>query len=294
MGKHAYLIMAHNQVETLKSLLTCLDYIDNDIYLHLDKKWLSCNLNLIKEQVKFSKLYILDNRIDVKWGTYSQIECEINLIKEAVKNEYQYYHLMSGVDLPLKTQSEIHKFFEDNTGTEFVHFDKELIDLEVYKRVSKYNFFSSKSKNIFSKIAFKALMFIETPIDLGKKYNMIYQKGANWFSITHELSRYIISNESLVHKMFRYTRCADEIFLQTFVINSKFTDKLSPDNFCDNYKTIQYCIDWKRGNPYVYRDCDYDSLLKSDMCFARKFDWDIDKDIIVRITKTVSLTDKII
>ena len=30
-------------------------------------------------------------------------------------------------------------------------------------------------------------------------------------------------------------------------------------------------IDWRRGNPYVWRDEDYDELIHSDRIFARKF-----------------------
>lgn len=36
--KHAYLIMAHTQFEQLGVLLELLDYGENDIYLHIDKK----------------------------------------------------------------------------------------------------------------------------------------------------------------------------------------------------------------------------------------------------------------
>ena len=36
--KHAYLIMAHDKFEQLAMLLQCLDYPDNDIYIHIDKK----------------------------------------------------------------------------------------------------------------------------------------------------------------------------------------------------------------------------------------------------------------
>lgn len=40
MGKHAYLIMAHNQWEVLAQLLEVIDDPRNDIYLHIDKKCL--------------------------------------------------------------------------------------------------------------------------------------------------------------------------------------------------------------------------------------------------------------
>lgn len=35
--KHAYLIMAHTQLEQLKKLVKFLDYDGNDVYVHIDK-----------------------------------------------------------------------------------------------------------------------------------------------------------------------------------------------------------------------------------------------------------------
>ena len=38
-----------------------------------------------------------------------------------------------------------------------------------------------------------------------------------------------------------------------------------------NYRGHMRLIDWRRGNPYVWRDEDYDELIHSDRIFARKF-----------------------
>ena len=38
MGKHAYLIMCHNNLEVLKTLVSLLDDSRNDIYIHIDRK----------------------------------------------------------------------------------------------------------------------------------------------------------------------------------------------------------------------------------------------------------------
>lgn len=35
--KHAYLIMAHHELKLLKVLITLLDDVRNDIYLHVDR-----------------------------------------------------------------------------------------------------------------------------------------------------------------------------------------------------------------------------------------------------------------
>ena len=38
MGKHAYLIIAHNNFYILKKLIALIDDERNDIYIHIDKK----------------------------------------------------------------------------------------------------------------------------------------------------------------------------------------------------------------------------------------------------------------
>ena len=45
---------------------------------------------------------------------------EYLLLKESKNKNYEYYHFISGVDLPLKTQDEIHDFFQKNNGKEIV------------------------------------------------------------------------------------------------------------------------------------------------------------------------------
>ena len=289
MGKHAYLIMAHNQKNMLQSLIECLDYKENDIYVHLDRKWEDIEINDIYKFATESKIFILKERIDVKWGTYSQIECELLLLQEAAPGHYQYYHLMSGMDLPLKTQEEIHSFFDERNGTEFIHFDGKEIDTQTYKRVSKYNFIITKNKNLISRILYNLLMGLQLCVDRAKKYNVVFYKGANWFSITDALAQYVVEKSAWIKEVFQYARCGDEMFLQTLVINSKFKESLVNNNFCDNYETIQYCIDWNRGSPYVFKKEDISLLKDSNMCFARKFDMNIDDQIVSLIKNNVGV-----
>lgn len=65
-GKHAYLIMAHNQPEHLKKLLCVLDNERNDIFIHIDKKS-SMNKKLFLDVCQKSKVFFT-NQINVYWG----------------------------------------------------------------------------------------------------------------------------------------------------------------------------------------------------------------------------------
>lgn len=277
MKKHAYLIIAHNNFYILEKLLRLLDDERNDIYIHIDKKVKKFNFKYFqticnKSNIKFIK------RMKVYWGGYSQVQCELNLLEEASKNNYQYYHLISGVDLPIKTQSYIHDYFNKNKGTEFIRFMESGWD---YTRVSKVHLINDycKINNKFLELTYFILnkmanKFINKDnYDRSKKFDYEFKKGDNWFSITHECAKYILSNQNLIRKMFKYSVCPDEHFIHTLIYNSKFKDKIS-------YNTCLREIDWNRGFPYVYKSEDYNMLMKSENLFARKFDSNQDKDII--------------
>ena len=119
MKKHAYLIMAHNNWKILEKLLILLDDKRNDIYLHIDLK---SDFIDFSSKVHNANLFIF-HEIDVRWGDISLIQVEFFLFKTAYcKGNYSYYHLISGSDLPLKTQDEIHAFFDAHYPTEFIGF----------------------------------------------------------------------------------------------------------------------------------------------------------------------------
>ena len=48
-------------------------------------------------------------------------------------------------------------------------------------------------------------------------------------------------------------------------------------------------IDWKRGGPYVFRINDYEELIGVRSIFARKFDENIDIDIVNKIYQTIKV-----
>ena len=82
--------------------------------------------------------------MDVQWAGYSMIECELSLMENALKKEYSYLHLLSGADLPIKSQIQIHDFFEKNAGKEFIQFNSEKVSEEYKNRIRYYYFFQEK------------------------------------------------------------------------------------------------------------------------------------------------------
>ena len=287
-NKHAYLIIAHKSDYTFTSLIQLLDDPLNDIYVHMDKKNTGFNERTIS--TKYSKLTFVE-RICVTWGGYSQIQSELILLKHAVLGEYKYYHLLSGEDLPIKSQAFIHQFFD--TAGEKIFLDFYSKDFIHYERINYYHLFQEhlgKKNSIFWN-----RWFIKGQKILGIKRSKGNQfgKGANWFSIPHAFAQYIVDNEAWIDHIFRHTLCGDELFAQTLLLRSPYADWLFYNGFDDNTISIMREIDWKRGNPYIFRRPDFDNLMESDRMFARKFDCKIDREIIDRIKEQLLSKQKI-
>lgn len=275
MKKHAYLIMAHNEPYILEKLILLLDDKRNDIYIHIDKKNKSINLDHLKTIVKYSNIYYT-KRLDIRWGSYKQIKCEYLLLEEATKLQYQYYHFISGVDLPIKSQDDIHSFFDKNAGKEFIHYFKhQYIHDHRLERIKYYHLFTNnlRSSNKYLKILYQKLHSITLKIQKVFKVNRIKNKqfmyGANWFSITDSCARYVLTKKEDVLSNYKYTFCADEFFLQTIIKHSKFYDNLYK-KIDDDYHQIMRLIDWNRGSPYTFNKNDFNDIMKSDMLFVRK------------------------
>ena len=285
--KHAYLIIAHKNDYCFKTLLQLLDDDRNDIYIHMDAKCQDYIPAEAEQMLSHSSVYHI-KRQKVTWGGYSMIQVEIKLIEKATSiGKYQYYHLLSGQDLPIKSQNYIHDFFDSNNGKEFV-----LSRFPVFShplRVSFYHLFQERlgrKQDIFLNRLF---LKCQKLVGIKRNRHVSFFKGPQWFSITDEFARYVVSQKKWVNNVFRFTFCCDEVFLQTLLMNSPYKCKrywVPADGYMHS---IMRLIDWERGKPYIFRMSDIDEIKNSDMLFCRKFDSDIDSDIITFIKDTYEI-----
>lgn len=285
--KHAYLIMCHNNFEQLKLLLKLLDDERNDIYVHIDKKAKSfCidDFNAVTERAGLTFV----KRINVSWGGYSLIAAEMNLLKAAVNSRYSYYHLLSGVDLPIKSQNEIHDFFEKNAGKEFISVDESSVGgSDFSNRIGEYHLLqdfigrnSGLRITVIEKCERLSLMFQKKMrVNRNRHNKMVIYKGSNWFSITHDMVLYVLDREREIKRCFGYGLAADELFLQTIAMHSPYKQNITG--------TCMRLINWDRGEPHTFTEADYEMLIHSDNLFARKFDYSRCPEIVNMIYNNV-------
>lgn len=266
--KHAYLILAHTEFELLKLLVSCLDDERNDIYVHIDKK-VAVLPDLHTEK---AGLHVLENRIDVRWGDVTVVEAEYALFEAAVANgPYQYYHLLSGVDLPLKSQDYIHRFCDENNGKEFIGYTLTEITPEVVRKVQRWHLFPEdfRNKSVFKRMTRAGFIRLQECLGIKRNKDIDFKKGSQWISITDGMAHHFLANKSWAMRVFRNTFCSDEIVMQTLCWYSPFRGNIY--NTANDGLGCMRAIGWKNGRLHDWAADDYDTLKKSSALFARKF-----------------------
>ena len=201
---------------------------------------------------------------------------------------YDYVHLISGADLPIKSNNQIHAFFKENNGLQFVHFTDDKATKESENRIRYYHLFRRR-RNLLTKILAQIALRVQMLFGVNrlKNKNIKVQKGCNWFSITGAFAAYIAQASKPLEKIFRFSYCGDEVFVQTALLNSPFADDVYMKNCGNNHLACARLIDWQRGNPYVFKMQDFDLIKNSPAMFARKFDMDVDSEIIDKVLKSI-------
>lgn len=291
MDRHAYCIIAHNDFYCLKTLVSLLDDERNDIIIIQDKKTppnFFSNITTKKSRLIKPKQFQL---IDIRWGDKSLVQAELLAFELALNyGKYSFIHLLSGVDLPLKTQDEIHSYFQSlPPNSNLVGLSQgELNRRDLSEKVNYYHvltrYYKSSNKLIqfTSKFIHFVTLLIQRSLGIKRKWSPLKPfKGSNWVTISSDFAQYLVDNKDFILKRFKGVFCADEIYKQTLIMNSPFRNTLV-DTTSDNAGFTRL-IDWEKGNPYIWQVHDYLQLIHSDALFARKFSSSVDKDIIDKI-----------
>ncbi len=281
----AALILAHQYPAQVAKLVTSLTNKDIAVYIHVDARAEEVFFKLKEILAHDKKAKFVEKRYKVFWGSFNQVRATLELIKAAEKQDYDYYSLLSGQDLPIKPIDSFKKFLEENKGKEFIHWYKlphfenhgktggmdrmELYWLDVDP---SFKYLNAKTTDIIQKAQ---------RVFGKRKLNFELYSGSQWFTLSGKAIKYClehIQKDPAFFNRFKYTRCADEIFFHTLMLNSPLKEQVMNEN-------LRY-IDWHSGPefPKVLRLEDLDKLKEaSNKFFGRKFDEQIDAEVIEKL-----------
>lgn len=265
----AYLILVHRLPDQFKRLFKAI-YDPANLYLiHIDKK---ANLEIGEDVNVFLQNYpnvhILESK-NVVWGGYSMVQAELDGMKYLLEmnSKWDYFINLSGQDYPLKSQEIIKDFLSKNNGKSYIKIaDQEKSRPDTMNRIE--NYFEEAEDKISEKTHTRGFM-----------KDVIPYIGGQWMILTRSCCEFICHSTE-VKKFEDYylnTLIADESFFQTVLMNTSF-DGILVD---DDKRAIIWIPDGDiKLRPKTFTETDLDFLQTGNHLFARKFDDNIDKQII--------------
>ncbi|MBU7581748.1 MAG: hypothetical protein KAF91_02340 [Nostoc sp. TH1S01] len=204
-----------------------------------------------------------------------------------------WFILLSGADYPIKSARHILDDLISSPYDAYIQYEK--ITYKTYKQDLKQNMLWLKNSykryctKSFSCNYIKHLKIsLEHPL-LTKPFLPFSKKtacfsGSQWFCGNRQAARYIIdfhSQKNYLTLYYSQIKYADESYFQTILANAPHL-KLKNDR-------LRY-IDWSNGgcHPKTLLMEDLPNLLKSSAHFARKFDIDIDSNILNELDRITS------
>lgn len=290
MKKQAILMQCHNKPEQVNEIINYFPKEKFDIYIHVDKK-----SNIITDIKREENVFLVKNRIDVRWGRFSQVEATMALINEMSHPlDYSYCHLISGNDFAIKPLTWIEKTFNENN-------DKEYIESNYLDGSSTWSwgrldrFLCFYPQWMIQRPANKIMKFIRvgyrefimrtqifkrknTPVDR-------FYGGSSWWSLTGEMVNWIkeyVEHNKQYYSYFKHGVCVDEVFFSTLVRYSPYKDKITNDHM--------RFMRWNEpgnvsGGPAILKEKDIKDMLESPYAFGRKF---TDKKTIEYLVKELN------
>lgn len=281
----ANLILAHKNPEQLLALINQYppDLFHN--WIHIDAQ---SDLKEFKKIINHPNVSIIRPR-KVVWAGYSLVWVTIEGLNDIIKSKekFIYINLMSGLDLPIKSTVSFHKFLSNSyvsTNAEFFH----ILELDNWDAKHRYEQYHLSDWTIRGRYTVEKL--INKMIGKRKFYNgkMKPYGHSQWFTATHDFIKYSLN--------FFKTNPDYLNFLKTmwgpdeFVFNSLLMKSPMSMNISDK-SNLRY-IDWTeaKASPKVLKMDDFEKISFSECYIARKFDSQIDNQIIDKILGDSSTT----
>ena len=258
--------MAHNEFEVLQRLVSLLDDERSDFFIHFDAKVKT----LPEITVEKGRLFVLKNRVDVRWGTFSQIETELVLMEAAqAKGPYGHYHILSGTHLPLKPVDELMRFYDEHPEESVARFwPKDEADADF--KLRRYHFplkhFKSGRplRRYVCQRTWQLIIKIQKILGIRHLKDCVFTKTDQWLSVTDSACRYLLDHKKEIHSKYRWSFCPDEYFVASELLKQPSRFKMMD---CANLLFVVFDNDSPKQIPVLQ----WDELRKTDFYWARKF-----------------------
>jgi hypothetical protein len=264
-----YLILVHRFPEQFKRLFNAIYDPRNSYVVHVDKNsGETLDANIRDFLLPYPNAEVMEGRAAL-WGGYSLVDAELRGMQHLMEMDGNWSHFinLSGQDFPLKTQAQIMDHLRANPDREYIRvLDQNKIRPETMRRIGE--FVIERGGQIEQTLTMRPFIEGATPY-IGNQWMIVSRAFCSFVCNDVRADRY--------KEFYRNTFIADEGFFQTVMMNTSVHGEIVNDDL--------RMIDWVSDGdiklrPRTYMRQDAAALKASHNLFARKFEQDIDGDIL--------------
>lgn len=282
--KLAYFIMAHHKPNMLLRLIRAIYSPDNIYLIHIDRKADESVYETAAALCRGCSNIHMFSSGTMTWAAWSLVQAEIDGIRKLMQLDADWTHYinLSGQDFPLVSQSQIHRVLQDRTGGNFVRLsDYTTLSVPIEKRKILFNQYYVEDvgqlKSLGKRDSFESYFADDILPYTGSQWKILSRDFCNYavhFSLALDMQDY-----------FRYTFIPDESYFPTLLMNSPFAESLVNENYRFQIMTRSAEV---FARPVTLTKGHLKYIAGSNALFARKFDEEIDSDIIHIIERSIT------
>jgi Core-2/I-Branching enzyme len=302
-----YVVLAHSKHKQLLRLLQTIRASSPGaaILLHYDAKASLPDRALLDA----INVRLVEPRHSVQWGDVSQVNVLLACIAYAVSNfDFEWLTIITGQDYPVRPLSIAETELRSSGFDAFVKAAPAAqYRSRYYLRywsLPRFPYTHRLPGWVLSSLQWmrrnlnqrQPLLRIEggprgSPLSLGifsRKHpfdqEFICYKGSDWFSLSHRAATYLpdfnLTNPAVLGH-YRHTYLPSESYFQTVLWNAKDL------KVCDDHRRFILWDDTKLAHPVTLTMQHFDAMISSGKDFGRKFDMDVDAEVLDRLDEVV-------
>lgn len=297
-----YLILAHKNPLQLSRMIERLDDGASKFFIHLDAK---TPIEPFAACLEGGHIRFIEPRERCVWGDFSIVRATIHLM-EAASKEQGVFILMSGQDYPIQSQGYINAFLERNKEFDFIEvepLEEKWKPKMVKDKLEHYHILHSEERghsncyapfahcSVFQKL--RTLMHLLKGRLSQKNFRLLCSlpkrvapferqyAGSQFWAFSertfYAVLHYIREHKAALEEYYKYTSSPDEIYFHSVLM-----DLVAKDSTIKLKEQITYVNYFRKNNVFVSED--FDKLTsEKEKLFARKFDTDIDIEILNKL-----------
>jgi hypothetical protein len=289
----AYIVTAHKYPEQLARLIDRLNGEGTSFFVHVDKKTDAATYDeMVAGLRRFPNVRFLRKRFACYYMTlFGAVQAQLQALREIFESNTSFDYLLyvTGQDYPIKSNADITATLGRAGGKSFIcHFPLPFEGVhpsggkitQPASRIECWHFYIC---NHYVRFPLRGgalwARALNRVLPKKRQFPKGFQPHGGWayWCLTREHAEYVhrfAETHPAFVNYFRFVKSADEIFMQTVLLNSEFKDQIINDD-------LRY-VDWSSRDcsPRILRATDLPKLAAVTKLFARKFDSMVDVAVL--------------